>query len=234
MIMKASDVMARDVLTIPEQAAIEAAIAIMVERRVSGLPVVDAGGMLVGILTEGDLLRRVETGTGAHHRSRFLEFLVGPGHEAADYIRTHSRRVGDLMTADVRSVAEDTDLDAVVGLMERQHIRRVPVVREGRVVGMVSRADLVAALGRQLQAAGSTGDDAAIEGSLRAELAEHPGLAASNITMFVRDGVVTLDGVIYDQRTRDALRVAAQNIAGVISVTDRMTWVDPVLGMVVP
>jgi CBS domain-containing protein len=231
--MKASDVMARDVLTIPESAAIEAAIAIMVERRVSGLPVVNAGGMLVGILTEGDLLRRVETGTGERHRSRFLEFLVGPGREAADYIRTHSRRVGDLMTAHVRSVTEDTDLTEVVGLMEGHHIRRVPVVRDERVVGMISRADLVAALGRRLAARRAAGGDASIEGAWRTEVDKNPGLAANNISMFVDDGVVTLDGVIYDQRTRDALRVAAQNIAGVTSVNDRLVWVDPILGMVV-
>jgi CBS domain-containing protein len=231
--MKASDVMARDVLTIPESAAIETAIAIMVDRRVSGLPVVNAGGLLVGILTEGDLLRRVETGTGERHRSRFLEFLLGPGREAAEYVRTHSRCAGDLMTAHVRTVTEDTNLDEIVGLMEHHQIRRVPVVRDGRVVGMISRADLVAALGRRLAARHAAGDDSAIEGSLRSEVEKHPELAASNISMFVKDGVVTLEGVIYDQRTRDALRVAAQNIAGVTSVKDRLIWVDPVLGMVV-
>jgi CBS domain-containing protein len=231
--MIASDVMARDVLTIPQSATIEAAVAIMVDRRISGLPVVDEDGLLVGILSEGDLLHRAETATGGRQHSRFVEFLIGPGREAGEYVRTHSRRVGDLMTADVHSVTEATGLDVVVELMEGHHIRRVPVVRDGRVVGMVSRADLVAALGRRLAAQHATGDDGAIEGSLRSELEKHPGLAASNISMVVKDGVVTLDGVIYDQRTRDALRVAAQNIAGVTSVTDRMIWVDPVLGMVV-
>ncbi len=233
--MIASDIMTRDVITIPQSATLVTAIALMGEQRVSGLPVVDAGGQLVGVLTEGDLLRRVETGTGPRHRSRLLEYLLGPGHEASDYVKTHSRRVSDLMTEDVVTVSPSTPLEEVVDLMERHLIRRVPVVRDGQPVGMISRADLVRALGRRLAAiAGGGVDGTEVEAVLKAELAANPGLAANNISVFVRNGVVTMDGVIYDNRTRDALRVAAQNITGISAVNDRLVWVDPVLGMVMP
>src|SRR6187549_447638 len=122
-----------------------AAIRIMLQSRISGLPVTNSDGRLVGILTEGDFLRRIETGT-QRRRPRWLEYLVGPGRLADEYTRSHGRKVREIMTFDVLSVTEDTPLDEVVRLMEKRRIKRLPVVRGNEVVGIVSRANLVHAL----------------------------------------------------------------------------------------
>ena len=230
--MKAGDVMTAKVLTIRSDTSLAAAIALMVEKHVSGLPVVDAEGRLEGILTEGDLLHRAENDTCGKPRSKFLEFLVGPGRAAHDYVSSHSRRVGDLMTRDVTTVTMGTPLEDVVDLMERGHLRRVPVVESGILVGIVSRLDLIRAVGRQLAAEPrEPGSDAAVEARVDAELRQQKWVAANNVSLSVHDGVVTLDGVIYDERCRHALVVAAQNVPGVTAVVDKLSWIDPNSGL---
>lgn len=225
--MRASDVMTRRVSTVRPEGRIEEAIALMLARRVSGLPVVNAQGRLAGILTEGDLLRRAEIATGPH-RPAWLDFLRGPGRAAAEYVRVNSRRIGDLMTRDVATVAEATPLAEVVALMAQRHVKRVPVLRGHELVGIVSRADLVRALGEALQeSGGGKPTDAAIEGRLRADLKAQPWFVGREISFTVEAGKVTLDGAISDERLRTALRVAAENVPGVASVEDHLIWVDP-------
>ncbi len=233
--MRAEDVMARDVLTVSAATTIETAIGLMLEHRVSALPVLDADGKLVGIISEGDLLRRAETGTGERRRSRLLEFLIGPGREAEEYVQTHSRQVGDLMTRDVVTVGTAATLDDVVTLMEKHHIRRVVVMHDNRLAGIVSRSDLLRALGKTLAAAPAQGgSDDAIKANLARELAASTWASSSNIGINVDNGVVTFDGFIYDERMRQALTVAAQNTPGVRGVVDRMVWLDATTGMTVP
>jgi CBS domain-containing protein len=137
--------MTSPVVSVELDATIVQAAQIMLQKRVSGLPVVDKGGRLVGMVTEGDFLRRVETGT-ERRRPRWLEFLIGSGRLAAEYTHSHSRKVEDVMTRDPISVGEDTPLEEVVDLMERRQIKRVPVVSGERLTGIVSRANLVQAL----------------------------------------------------------------------------------------
>jgi len=137
--MRAADVMTPDPVCISPDASITDAIQLMLERKFSGLPVVDARGALVGIVTEGDLVRRTETGT-QRKRSGWLEFLVGPGRLATEYLQARSRKVEDVMTPDVRTVTENTTLDEIVHLMERHQINRVLVMRDGKLVGIVTRA----------------------------------------------------------------------------------------------
>ena len=139
--MRASDVMTRHVITAGPDTSIVEAARLMLENRISGLPVLDGRGRLIGIVTEGDFLRRVETGT-ARHRSRWLEFLIGPGRLADEFVRSHGRKVEEVMTPDPRTVAEDTPLEDAVQLMERNNIKRVPVVRNDQLVGILSRANL--------------------------------------------------------------------------------------------
>lgn len=233
--MQARDVMTTDIRTVGPDATIDAAIAIMAERRVTGVPVVGDDGRLVGILTEGDLLRRVETDTGDHMRPLFLDLLIGTGREASDYVRTHSRRVSDLMSAHVLWVAEDDPLSDVVRLMERRHIRRVPVLRDGRLVGIVSRSDLIAALGRKLAAiSGGPASDTEIAAKVKAELHDSRWLGSSSIGIRVDGGVATLEGIIYDERTRRAIRVAAENVPGVTAVHDKIVYVEPMTGAISP
>ena len=140
--MKAKDVMTSPVVSIEPDASIWQAVRIMLQRHISGLPVIDQKGGLVGIVTEGDFLRRAETGT-QRRRPRWLEYLIGPGRLADEYTRSHGRKVSEIMTADPLTISEDTSVDEIVQLMEKRQIKRLPVVRDQEVVGIVSRANLM-------------------------------------------------------------------------------------------
>lgn len=230
--MKASDVMTRNVLTVGRDTSVAQAIRTMLDNNISGLPVLDNGNV-VGILTEGDLLRRSETGT-ERHRPRWLEILMGPGRMAGEYVRTHGRRVEEIMTADVISVAGETPLDEVVGLMERRRIKRVPVIEGDVLVGVVSRLDLLRALLRTIEAQHSEqrGDDD-IREQILAELANAAWVPRDGLSISVKDGVVDLNGVILEEKEREALRVVAENVPGVRAVEDHLVWVEPVSGTVI-
>jgi CBS domain-containing protein len=230
--MKASDVMTRNVLTVGRETSVADAIRVMLDKNVSGLPVLD-NGKIVGIVTEGDLLRRSETGT-AKHRPRWLEILMGPGRMAGEYVRTHGRKVEALMTTDLVSVAGDRPLDEVVGLMERRRIKRVPVIEGDVLVGIVSRLDLLRALLRVIEGQHSEdrGDDD-IREQILAELAKAAWVPRDGLSISVKDGVVDLNGVILEERERVALRVVAENVPGVRAVEDHLVWIEPVSGTVI-
>lgn len=231
--MQASDVMTRNFVSIGRDAPIREAIRLMLDNRVSGLPVVDTAGKMVGILTEGDLVRRSEIAT-ERHRWPWLEFVMGPGRMASDYVKAHGRVVDELMTHDVTVVAPDTPLADIVALMERRRIKRLPVIDNGMLVGIVSRADLLVALGRALDAAQApAGNDDDIRVRVLAELEKANWAPRAGLTVTVADGVVELNGVIFDEHERDALRVAAENVPGVKGVSDRLVWVEPVSGTVI-
>jgi CBS domain-containing protein len=230
--MNAADVMSRNVVSVGREATIAVAIRLMLDNQISGLPVISAG-KLVGILTEGDLLRRSETGT-ERHRPRWLEILMGPGRLAGDYVRTHGRRVEEIMTRDLVSVTPDTPLEEVVALMERRRIKRVPVLDGEVPVGIVSRADLLRALARTLEEepASAVSDDD-IRERIFAELAKVSWVPRDGLTITVTDGIVSLDGVILEEKERQALRVAAENVPGVSAVEDRLVWVEPMSGTII-
>jgi CBS domain-containing protein len=231
--MKAMDVMTRDVVSIAPEASVLEAVRLMLQHRISGLPVIDAAGTLQGIVTEGDFLRRVETGT-ERKRSRWVEFLLGPGRLATDYVQTSGRKVAEVMTPDVRTVNEDDPLETVVNVMERHRIKRVPVVRGDKVVGIVTRANLMRALASLALAEHPVAaDDAAIRERLLAELKKQSWAPIGLIDVVVKDGVVKLKGALTDERQREAIRVAAENIAGVKKVEDHLVWIEPNTGMIV-
>jgi CBS domain-containing protein len=230
--MKAADIMTFGAATIRPEAPIAEAAQRMLQYRISGLPVVDAAGQLVGMVTEGDLLRRSETGTEPQ-RPRWLEFLLGPGRLADEYVRTHGRQVMDVMTREVVTVSQEAPASEVVDLMERRQIKRVPVMRDGKVVGIIARANLLRGLARLAEEAHDhIASDSVIRDRIMAELGRQSwGHAPVDIT--VRDGVVELRGAILDERLRDALRVACQNVPGVKRVEDRLAFVEPISGLVV-
>ncbi len=231
--MNASDVMTRNIVTVRRDSSIAEAIRLMLDNRLSGLPVLDDEGKVVGIVTEGDLLRRSETGT-ERHRPRWLEFLMGPGRMAEEYVRTHGRRVEEIMTRDLVSVTADTPLDDVVQMMERRRIKRVPVLAGDLLVGVVSRADLLRALARALDEgpAATHGDDEILD-HIHAELAKAAWVQRDGLRITVTDGVVDLNGVILDEKEREALRVVAENSPGVKAVEDHLVWIEPVSGVMV-
>ena len=230
--MKASDVMTCDVISVAPDSSVLDAARLMLQEQISGLPVIDAAGHLVGIVTEGDFLRRAETGT-QRRRPRWIEFLVGPGKLADEYAHTSGRKVHEIMTPNVYTTSEDSSLEEVVYLMERHHIKRLPVIQGNAVIGMISRANLMRAL---MNVCGEvkplSSDDVAIKEHLVAELKKQPWAPVATIDVFVRDGVVRLSGVLSDERERQGLRVAAENIPGVKRVEDQMVWIEPMSGMV--
>jgi CBS domain-containing protein len=229
--MKAADVMTRKVVSIGPSASIAEMVRLMLDNRISGLPVIDDRGELVGMVTEGDCLRRAETGT-ERKRPRWLEFLIGPSRLAAEYIHAHSRKIAEVMTQPPITITEDTPLDEIVHLMETRRIKRLPVMRDGKVVGIVSRADLLHALASAAKSI-PTGapTDTAIRDQLMTDLAKQPWAPQLNAT--VRDGVVELWGVVLAAHQREAAIVAAENIPGVKAVRTHVAWVEPVPGMVI-
>ena len=231
--MNASDVMTRTVLSVRPDATIAEAIRLMLDNRISGLPVIDEAGRLVGILTEGDLLRRSETGT-ERHRPRWLEILMGPGRLAEEYVRTHARRIAEVMTREPVTVTPDTPLKEIVELMERHRIKRVPVLDGDEPVGILSRADLLRGLAGALEAtpAAATSDEE-IRERILAELAKAAWVPRDGISITVENGIVDLNGVILDEKEREAVRVAAENVPGVKAVEDHLVWVEPVSGTVI-
>ena len=232
--MNATDVMTREILSVGPDTMVAEAIRTMLDNRISGLPVIDESGRLVGILTEGDLLRRGETAT-ERHRPRWLEILMGPGRLAEEYVRTHSRRIAEVMTREPVSVAPDTPLKEIVELMERHRIKRVPVLDGDAPVGILSRADLLRGIAGALEAAPAAAamSDEEIRERILAELARAAWVPRDGIAITVENGIVDLNGVILDENEREALRVAAENVPGVRAVEDHLVWVEPVSGTVI-
>ncbi len=229
--MKAKDVMTAGVVTVVEDASITEAIRLMLQRKISGLPVVGSSGALVGMVTEGDFLRRSELGT-ERHAARWIEFLLGPGKLAENYVHAAGRKVRDVMTEQVYTVEEEAPLGNVVAIMERRKIKRVPVLRDGKLVGIVTRANLLHALAGLQRIDTSVSTDITIRTKLMVELEKQSWAPLAGIDITVCDAVVTLTGAVFDDRQRQALRVAAENISGVKKVEDQLTWIEPTSGMV--
>lgn len=227
--MKAADIMTTPVAMVQADASIGQAIRIMLQKRISGLPVVDAVGNLVGIVTEGDLLRRAEIGTAP--RARWLDMLLSPGHLAETYSHSHARKIADVMTPEVVAVEEATPLAEIVRLMEQHGIKRVPVSRDGKVVGIVSRANLLHVLaGAMADIKPIAAGDKAIRDHVLAELKAESWAPVGSIDVTVRDGIVRLHGTIFDERSRRALRVMAENAPGAKGVEDHLIWIEPISG----
>ncbi|HXW23953.1 MAG TPA: CBS domain-containing protein, partial [Xanthobacteraceae bacterium] len=172
--MKAADIMTSRVISVAPDASILECIRLMLQYRISGLPVIDAAGSLVGVVTEGDFLRRVEAGT-ARKRPRWLEFIAGPGRLADEYVHSHGRKVAEVMSPEPIAISEDTPLEEVVRVMEQRRIKRLPVMRGSKVVGIVSRANLLHALASVArEAAPAAKDDQVIRERVLAEIAKQP------------------------------------------------------------
>jgi CBS domain-containing protein len=229
--MRAHQIMTRPVITVtPDTTVVEAANT-MLQKHVSGLPVVDATGRLVGMLSEGDFIRRSEIGT-QRKRSRFLKFILGPGQIASDFVHEHGRKVSEIMTAEpLVTISEDSTLERIVGLVEKNNIKRLPVIRDDKVVGIVSRSNLlqaVASLAKDFP--DPTADDDHIRNRVIDALSKQEW-CPFGLSVVVRDGIVHLSGVITEEGSRQAATVAAENVTGVKKVHDHLCWVDTMSGM---
>jgi len=232
--MRVKDVMTPKVICIGADEPVLKAARLMLQNRISGLPVLDKEGELVGIVTEGDFLRRGELGT-QRQRPKWLEFIIGPGKLAQEYVHTSGRKVEEIMTLDPWTIGEGETLEAVVEMMERRHIKRIPVTRGGRMVGIISRANLMhalASIARDDNTVAPVGGDTAIRNNILAAIERQNW--APHVNVIVKDGVAELRGIITDDRERQGLIVAAENVAGVKQVHDHLVWVEPISGIAFP
>jgi len=221
--MRATDIMTSEVITVEENATVQAAAELMAEHGISALPVVDKDTRVIGIVSEGDLLHRAETAT-EQRRSWWLEMMTSTNQLAGEYIKSHSAKVTDVMTRDVISVTDATPVADIAVLLETHRIKRVPVLRDGRLAGIVSRANLVRALAMTIneRASSTEADDENIRNKLLAELKAQKWAEVSPANVTVKDGVVHLWSSYLSEQEKRALVVAAENIPGVRRVEDHM------------
>jgi CBS-domain-containing membrane protein len=221
--MRAMDVMTSDVITVDQDTSVPEVARLLAERGISAVPVVDKDRRVIGMVSEGDLLHRAETGT-ERRRSWWLEMMASTNQLAGDYIKSHSGKVKDVMTRDVISVTDTTSVADIAVLLETNRIKRVPVVRDGKLVGIVSRANLVRALAMTINAPASSteADDRTIREKLLAELKAQRWAEVSPANVTVKDGVVHLWSSYLSEQEKRALVVAAENIPGVRRVEDHM------------
>ncbi len=221
--MRARDVMTTKVFTVDIDATVDKVAAMLAENRISGVPVVDSAGHVLGIVSEGDLFRRAETGT-EKRRSWWLEFFADPSTQAREFLKQQGARAEHVMTRRVVSVGEDAPLERLADLMELHGVKRLPVVREGKLVGIVSRADLVRALATAPpRAGGGPRDDRSIDAALHAKLRTLPWLNAAYLNVVVEGGTVSLYGFVDSTDQRRALKAMAEGVAGVRRVDDRLS-----------
>ena len=231
--MLVKDAMTRGAIAVPETAGLSEAVETMLHSGISAVLVLDFRKALVGILSEGDLLRRSELGTEGR-RPRWLEELLSGGRLAHSFAHSHGRRVSEVMTREIVSVGEDADLSEAVDLMIKRRVKRLPVMRGGEVVGVISRSDLLKILFLALPHNSRPRPDADIGAAIQAEIDIQRWTPRASIRVSVKDGEVTLDGAISDDRLREGLRVIAENTPGVKAVHDRLAWIEPNSGFLIP
>jgi CBS domain-containing protein len=228
--MRAHQIMTRTVVSVKPDTTLADAANIMLHQHISGLPVVSETGKLVGIISEGDFIHRAEIGT-MRKRGRWLKILVGPGRAATDFVHERGRRVSEIMTPEPLTITEDATLEEIVKAMENNHVKRLPVLRGDQLVGIVTRANLlqaVANLARDVP--DPTADDDHIRNRVFAAIDKNDWRPIA-LTVTVRDGIVHVGGVIFDERSRKATIVAAENVSGVTKVHDHLCWFEPNSGV---
>lgn len=220
--MKATDVMVSNVITVDVNATVGDAAAILLNNHISGAPVVDEKGGLVGIVSEGDLIRRPEIGTARRH-SWWLELISTKWASANEYIKSHSRKIADVMTREVITAKPDTPLGDIAALLERKRIKRVPIVEGNKLVGLVSRANILQALasaGKKLPSLASA-DDVELRKKVVSRIASEPW-RPTMLTVTVQDGTVDLWGLVTSAEQRKAAQLAAETTPGVHAVINNI------------
>lgn len=224
--VRVREIMSRNVITIDADASLSDAIKTMLSHHIGGLPVIDQSGALIGILSDGDFIRRVELGT-EKRRGRWLAMLAGTSQVALDFARQHGRKVNEIMSADPITVDENMPLEQVVQLMESHGVTRFPVMRDKSLVGMVTRTDFMTAIANLgLERLSPSANDDQICAAVIAALA-HASWRPAALNVSVHDGIVSLRGNIQSDNARKAATVAAENVAGVKRVEDQLITYPP-------
>jgi CBS domain-containing protein len=222
--MNAADVMVSNVVTVAPDASVQDVAAILIRNHISAFPVVGPGGDILGIVSEGDLIHRAEAGTEVS-RSWWLDILTSDEVRAAEFAKSHARKVSDVMTRNVVTAAPETPLSDIAGLLEKNGIKRLPIVKDGKIVGLVSRKNLLQALASlksgQVPAAASSDTD--LRAKIMAQLDAQTWTRPTFLNVLVRDGIVELYGMVTSQAEKKAVRVLAEATPGVRSVNDSLT-----------
>jgi CBS domain-containing protein len=224
--MKAADIMVKDVVTAGPEASVKELATIMLERRISGMPVVDGGGRLLGIVSEGDLIRRPEIDTD-RVKLGWLRLLLSDEARARDFVKSHGRKAREVMTQPAISVTADAPLAEVVRLMERHRIKRLPVVEQGKLVGLVTRTDLLRAVVARQALPRADVKDEELRARIDAMLRDEDWASSAVVHVQVEGGVAQLWGTVESEDQREALLLAVRGVPGVKDV-------QPHLGRVLP
>jgi len=219
--MKAADVMATKVITVRLDTPVATVAEVLLANRISAVPVVNDKDALVGIVSEGDLIHRVEAGT-ERNRSWWLELLTGKELLAHEFLKSHARTAADVMTRAVISVQPDTPLSDIASLLEKHRIKRVPVVTNGKIAGIVSRANLIQALVRDAKASEAPVDDVTLHSNIIEQLRLKPWVDPSTINVIVNNGAVELWGIVDSETQKNAIRVAVEVTPGVRQVANKL------------
>ena len=219
--MKARDVMVSPVITVKPYSSVKEVAKTFLERRISAVPVVDDQGKVVGIVSEGDLMHRSEAGTERQH-SWWLRAFTADETLAADYVKAHARKVADVMTRDVITAPPETPLHEIAALLEKHSIKRVPIINNGQLVGIVSRANLIQAVASTRKGLDIPLSDTTIRDKLLADLSAKTWAHTSLLNITVSGGVVDLWGITRSDVERKAIRVAAESTPGVRAVNDNL------------
>ncbi len=226
--MLARDIMTTNVITITPSLSVEQIAQLLLSCSISGVPVVDAEDRLIGVVSEGDLLRRRESGT-ERHRSWWLNLLAGPEGRAREFVKTHGHRAEDVMTREVVTITADTPVGEIAEILEKRHIKRVPVVEDGKIIGIVSRANLLHGLATHKARISITPspDDRAIREQVQALVAKEDWITHGSLNVLVADGVVELWGWVDSEDERKALMTAVGEMDGVKEIVDHLGSVPP-------
>ncbi len=221
--MKAADVMATNVITVRLDTPVTKIAEVLLANRISAVPVVNDKDVLIGIVSEGDLIHRVEAGT-ERQRSWWLELLTGKEALAHDFVMSHARAAADVMTRPVISVTPDTPLAEIASMLEKHRIKRVPVAVNGKIVGIVSRANLIQALVSlsHAKALESSVDDLTLHSNILEQLRSKAWIDPSTINIVVNNGTVELWGIVDSETEKNAIRVAVEVMPGVRQVANRL------------
>lgn len=230
--MKARDIMTGHVVSVTPESTLSDFVDVLLKNRISGVPVITTKGNLVGMITESDCLNRAEMGT-EKKQSFWRSLLTDPESRAEKYIRAHGRKVSEVMSRNIITATEDTDVSEIIHLMEKHQVKRIPIVTGNTVVGIVSRANIVQAMASLLHAVDTDVSDENLRAKVLEALAELPWPAKTFVNATVKDGVVDLWGVFTSYRQDESAVVAAENVPGVKGVHNHLAWVDPMSGLVI-
>jgi CBS-domain-containing membrane protein len=222
MAMRAADFMTPNVITVAPEDPVQDVAQLLLRNQISGAPVIDARGAIIGVVSERDLMRRAEIETD-EKRSWWGRVWAGRERLARDYVRTHARKVADVMTSPAITASPDTSLRDAASLMERKGIKRVPIVEGGKLVGIISRANLLRAfVSYYVAPVAEATTDKEIRDRIYSRLRSQHWIAPTTLNVVVDQGVVELWAAVNSEAEHKAICIAAETTPGVTAVKDHV------------